>query len=150
MAGRTAPRDPRPHRTAFREEVDRMLNVENMSDMYGDPGLMTLKQFRTHRGYEPDTEVEESKLHQAWCSAEWKDQRTWTGAVWSLRDRAMPKMQTARDMRDARYRPVVSLTQPEYDRRYAEASGGKVRAMPKVLVEPKEFKTVRSESDEPA
>jgi len=111
---------------------------------------MTLKRFRQHEGYEPATDLAESKAHQARASAQWKDSRTWAGAVWYLRDREQPQMQHKRDVRNAKYRPVVSLTQPEYDRRYMEASGGKVRAMPKVLAEPEEFKTLRSPSDEQA
>lgn len=144
------PRDHRPHRTALREEIARVLNVESMSDLTGDPGLMTLSTFRRHECYEPGEDIPESKAHQARASAKWMDMRTWTGAAWKRRYIEMNRIRVERHAEDDMYRPVVSLSQPEYDRRYEQASGGKVRAMPKVLAEPEELKTVRSKNDEQA
>ena len=147
------PREPkvrRPHRKALREEIERVLNVEGMSDVMGDPGRMTLATFRANEGYQIGKDIPESKAHQERASAKWKDRRTWTGAVWKRRYIEMNRLRVERAAESARCRPVVSLSQPEYDRRYEQASGGKVRAMPKVLAEPEDWKTVRSENDEQA
>ena len=146
------PREPkihRPHRKALREEIARVLNVEAMSDVLGDPGVMTLMRFRTNEGYEPGQDIQESMEHQERASAKWKDMRTWTGAVWKRRYIEMNRLRIERAAENASYRPVVSLSQP-YEDQVTWIDHEHIRAMPKVLREPEDWKTVRSENDEQA
>jgi len=100
-------KDPRPHRTA----MERAAATSVQRAMMGydcDPGEMTLKTYQ-HRHGEPDNCLKELKLQQAKDSAAYKDIRTYTGAVWSLR-RAE---QRATDLKRAeyveRYRPIQTL-----------------------------------------
>lgn len=146
--GPTAPQDERPHRTALREMVDREMYVENMSTTPGDPAHMSLARYRSDYCLH-DITLGEIKVMKELDTSLYADRRTEVGVIWQMREAEMDKRQKERDVENAKCRPVLSLTQPTQDTWVWDTSG-KVRAMPRVLAEPEDWKTVRSESDEQA
>lgn len=102
-------KDPRPHRTAMERaaplKVQRAVAIDCFDQ---DPGELTLRQYRTRYGKSDDNDAD-LREQQAKDSANWKDIRTWTGAVWALREAEQKVTDMKRAEYVARYRPIQTL-----------------------------------------
>lgn len=104
-------KNPRPHRTemerAAAQAVHRAVHIETYS---GDPGDLTLRQYKNRNEFPGDTStMEDFRARQAKDSAAYQDIRTWTGAVWALREDEQKVTDLKRAEYVARYRPIQTL-----------------------------------------
>ena len=123
-------KDPRPHRTAMERAaataVQRAVMIENYS---GDPGELTLTAYKNRHGIPEDT-LSELREYQKKDSAAYKDIRTWTGAVWALREAEQKVTDLKRAEYVARYRPIQTLDglDPHWQRKYFRDAAASVAA----------------------
>ena len=134
-AGPTVKKDPRPHRTAIHAAGASQIKLD-MAINDHDPGDLAHLLYRC-RYYKQDITMEVSKADQARDSAEWKDSRTWTGALWKLRGPEMDATQKAKDNHVERYRPIQTLDglDPHWQRKYFREITGSVVAWRKMMKE---------------